>query len=510
MNSLVSRTPKSIFSVTLLAIFAMAGFTVAQTTDDELKDHPEYTASNYLAYPEPDKSVKYTKAPAGYKPFYISHYGRHGSRYHYSTDDYNYLFETLAKADSSKALSVSGKYVMLSAKILADKAANRAGDLTQKGVMQHEGIAIRMAKNFPDVFKARNAKVTEVNAKGKQVTKNVKLPPHIDAVASTSGRCIVSMGAFVGGLKSQVPTADIRMESGKSLMESINNFNFDMTKSYGDIPEYKAESDKLWKEVSTDNFTRTLFTDTAYVKKNIDISRLYNKMFEIAGSIQGMEDDNDLIIFDRLFSKEEKIKRWKAQNAWWYSILGTCPLTGNIGVNTAKPILGNILEEAEKAIADAENDVGGKTPANTVATLRFGHDTGLMPLASLMQLSVANAKVSDLGKLHEQWTDFRIIPMAGNLQMVFYRKPGNPKGNANSDILVKFLYNEREVTAPIPCGGNDNTEAAPVKPGMALTAQGPAATGVLLPAKEAKKVKCPAAPYYRWEDVKSFYSEIVK
>lgn len=231
MNSSVSRTPKSIFSVTLLAFFAMAGFTVAQTTDDELKDHPEYTASGYLVYPEPDKSVKYTKAPAGYKPFYISHYGRHGSRYHYSADDYNYLFETLAKADSAKALSVTGKYIMLSSKLLADKAASRAGDLTQKGVKQHEGIAMRMAKNFPDVFKSKNVKIAEVNAKGKQVKKNVKLPPQVDAFASTSGRCIVSMSAFVGGLKSQVPTAQIRMESGKSLMGHINTFNFDITRT---------------------------------------------------------------------------------------------------------------------------------------------------------------------------------------------------------------------------------------------------------------------------------------
>jgi len=472
----------------LVALFTQAS---AQTSMEELNAHPEYTASNYLVYPEPDKSVKYTKAPAGYKPFYISHYGRHGSRYHYSADDYNYLFETLSKADSAKALTITGKYVMLSAKLLADKAASRAGDLTQKGVKQHEGIATRMAKNFPEVFKSRT------------VAKK-KLPPHIDAFASTSGRCIVSMGAFVGGLKSQVPAADIRMESGKSIMGIINTFGFDMTKNYAETPEYKAESDKLWKDISTDKFVKTLFADTAYVNKNVDVSNLYNKMFEIAGSIQGMEEDNDLIIFDRLFSKEEKINRWKAQNAWWYSVLGTCPLTGDDGLKTAKPILENILQEVGKAIADAAPSA--TTPTNTVATLRFGHDTGLLPLAGLMQLSIANAKVADLGKLHEQWTDFRIIPMAANLQMVFYKKQGGSKpakgvASGTPDVLVKFLYNEREVSAPIPCGD----APAQVKPGLAIQAQ--TAPGVMLP---AKKVKCPAAPYYRWEDVQKFYQDVLE
>lgn len=484
-----------ILTSALFVTIALATFTQAQTTIEELNKHPEFTASGYAIYPAPDK-VKYTKAPTGYKPFYISHYGRHGSRYHYSADDYNYLFETLAKADSAKALSVTGKYVMLSTKLLADIGAPRTGDLTQKGVKQHEGIAIRMAKNFPEVFKSKNVKIAETNSKGKLVKKNVKLPPHIDAFASTSGRCIVSMAAFVGGLKSKIPDADIRMESGKSLMNFINNFSFDITKNYAETAEYKAESDKLWKDISTANFVKTIFADTAYVSKNVDVSNLYNKMFEIAGSIQGMEDNNDLIIFDRLFSKEEKISRWKAQNAWWYSILGTCPLTGNDGVNTAKPILQNILDQAETAINNATKATAeGNTDkvTNTVATLRFGHDTAILPLASLMQLSIANAKVTDLTKLHEQWTDFKIIPMAANLQMVFYKTAGSSKASTakNKPILVKFLYNEREVTAPIPCGiANlaDSTSAA------------------LAPAKE----KCPAAPYYRWDDVKKFYEEIIK
>ena len=39
----------------------------------------EVSHSVYQVYP--DATVAQTKAPAGYKPFYISHFGRHGSRY---------------------------------------------------------------------------------------------------------------------------------------------------------------------------------------------------------------------------------------------------------------------------------------------------------------------------------------------------------------------------------------------------------------------------------------------
>lgn len=469
MRDFFSKTYKWLFPVTAgIAFLALQAN--AQTTDSLMLAHPEYTASGYLPYQEPDNSVKHTKAPAGYKPFYISHYGRHGSRYHYSADDYKYIYETLAKADTAKALSMTGKYVMAASKLLMEKAASRAGDLTALGAKQHEGIARRMVKNFPEVFADRPGE------KGKKVAA------HVDAYASTSGRCILSMSAFLGELRAQKPKVEIHQETGKSLMAFINTFSFDITKNYAETPEYKAESDKLWQNISTRNFEQTLFADSAYVAANIDVSNLYNKMFEISGSIQGMEENDVYTILERLFTKEEKLNRWKAQNAWWYSVLGTCPLTGEDGINTAKPVLKHILDEAGKAVSGTTDRATQN--ASPAATLRFGHDTAILPLAGLMELNIANAQVKDLSKLHEQWTDFKIIPMAANLQMIFYRgsRGSKPGAVSTKPILVKFLYNEREVTAPIPC---DET-------------------------KLSKKEKCPTAPYYRWDDVRDFYNQKVQ
>ena len=82
---------KSFFVIA--AGFLLAAPLNAQVTDEELAKHPEFTSSNYLVYPEP-VNIKYTKVPAGYKPFYISHYGRHGSRYHHDADEYKYLYKS--------------------------------------------------------------------------------------------------------------------------------------------------------------------------------------------------------------------------------------------------------------------------------------------------------------------------------------------------------------------------------------------------------------------------------
>ena len=478
----------------ILAIFA--GQAAAQTTLEELNAHPEYTSSGYLIYPDPDKNVKYTRAPAGYKPFYISHYGRHGSRYYSDTEDYKYISETLSKADAEGKLTQEGKYLLIASQILAQKAAPHAGDLSDKGVKQQEGIAKRMARNFPELFKSRKV-------------KGQKIVPHIDAYASTSGRCIVSMAAFAASLSSSASEVDIRYESGKNLMDFICRFDWNDI-GYTKAKAYTDESDKLWAKVNPKPLMNKLFNDTNYVTNNIDANRFYNKLFEIMTSIQNADESlSDIIhanlcdittnkcydIFDSLFTTEESITRWQAQNAWWYSILGTSPLQQTThGIDFAKTTLQNILTEADRAIAsgkaiyERKKNKSSMDKFETVATLRFGHDAGILPLAGLMQLSIANAEVTDLSKLYMQWTDFRIIPMSANLQIVFYKKT-NAKKSENAPILVKFLYNEREVTAPIPCMENS------------AIAEGDNPQ----PAKARKKDNCPAAPYYRWNDVRKFY-----
>ena len=472
---------KSLFLIA--AGFFLASPINAQTTDEELAKHPEFTSSNYLVYPEP-VNIKYTKVPAGYKPFYISHYGRHGSRYHHDSDEYKYLYKTLSKADSASKLTELGKQALAYAKVLATKAAPQKGDLTQVGVHQHEGIAKRMYKNFGEIFK-------DWNVAGKKVT------PHVKAYASTSGRCIVSMAAFIAELRSQNPKISPELISGKSYMKFISAFDWGKL-DYSKVKTYTDESDKLWKNVNPQPFMKKLFNDSNYVVNNIEADKFYNRFFEIATSLQGM--DKPLLdeitekakipadSFVNLFTTKEKIARWKAQNAWWYSLEGTSPLIAKPdGLNFAKPTLQNILDEADEAIAidTAKVSVSGKN-ANSAssakpiaATLRFGHDAALLPLAALMQLPVASAKVSDLSKLHEQWNDFRIIPMAANLQMIFYKAAGKP-------ILVKILYNEIEQTLPVPCGTGDER------------------TNLKAPQN------CPAAPYYRWDDVRAFYSDLLK
>ena len=64
-----------------------------------------------------------------------------------------------------------------------------------------------------------------------------------------------------------------------------------------------------------------------------------------------------------------------------------------------------------------------------------------------MEVNEFGKEINDLDELAEAgWRDYLMVPMAANIQMIFYRKPGSKE---TDDILVKVLLNEREVTLPV-------------------------------------------------------------
>ncbi|MBR4560129.1 MAG: histidine-type phosphatase [Fibrobacter sp.] len=430
-------------------LLAVAVFGLAET--DSIKVDFRQMGSNYYAYPTP--TAKYTKVPAGYKPFYLSHYGRHGSRFHQPADHYHALYNTLAMADSLGKLTELGKSLLERAKYLDEYAAPRAGDLTQLGVAQHQGIAKRMVTNFPELFKS---------------------DAYVEAYASTSVRCVVSMAAFLEELRAQKPKLDIHQESGKYLMSFISPLDFGKIINESNTPAWQKENEKLYSHVNTDRMMRAIFNDSNYIKKNVDAGDLFSKIYEIGNSLQGSPEIE--FSFDDLWTEEDLTARWHAQNAWWYSVLGNNPFAKKQGLDNARPLLKNVLDEADKVIT-ADTPKADKTAAKpakkTTATLRFGHDTVIFPFAVLLQLDNGSMntgiETADMENLHKVWRDYEISPMAANVQFIFYKsaKKGSP-------ILVKVMLNETEQKLPVTC------DSATVK-------------------------NCPAAPYYRWDDVREFY-----
>ena len=119
----------------------------AQTSKAELLANMELATGNYCNYPLPKGTV--TPAPAGYEPFYVSHYGRHGARYMTDDNAYKYVIGKMDTAQARGWLTPKGVEVLQRVKLAAADAWHRDGDLTKLGARQHQGIAHRLATNYP-------------------------------------------------------------------------------------------------------------------------------------------------------------------------------------------------------------------------------------------------------------------------------------------------------------------------------------------------------------------------
>lgn len=109
---------------------------------------PEKLGSIYYAYPGPQQETL-TDAPKGYKPFYISHYGRHGSRFQPSDERYQTVLEILESAYKDGNLTPLGEDVLSRVHKLWIIARGNGGMLTKVGEQQHHDIAARMYERFP-------------------------------------------------------------------------------------------------------------------------------------------------------------------------------------------------------------------------------------------------------------------------------------------------------------------------------------------------------------------------
>lgn len=76
---------------------------------------------------------KYTAPPAGYKPFYINHLGRHGSRNHTSESLFPSLSSLLGQAAEQGLLTSQGEELRSRIDRVKKSMDKRYGDLTQKG-----------------------------------------------------------------------------------------------------------------------------------------------------------------------------------------------------------------------------------------------------------------------------------------------------------------------------------------------------------------------------------------
>ena len=398
----------------------------AQTTQKEIYKDLNRAGCNYYPSPGPSQKVL-TPAPAGYEPFYISHFGRHGSRYMEDNEYYVYAIGKLDTAAQMGILTPKGEQVLEILRAGYADAYNRDGDLSKLGGRQHQEIAHRMYDRFPSLLSQ---------------------PMKVDARSSTVGRCMISMFYFCQELQGLNPSMDISMAASNRDMNFIVRNKKVEIEDGPAMPELEEKANALReKALKTDRVMKSLFTDVRKAESFMDPMELMDALFNIAGDLPNIPELG-LSLMD-LFTKEELFNVFKVFNASVMVSIGVIP--------GSTPVYRQQLEARDSIVSVADRVIREGKPA---LTLRFTHDGTILPLTYLMGIKEAMGGRTDLENLHKYISVDKLIPMAANIQLVFYRKEGS------DDVLVKFLFNENETTIP---------------------------------------VKTDCAPYYHWADVKQYW-----
>ena len=371
---------------------------------DQIKAYP------YRAYgmdcPYPSEKTNLTKSPKGYKPFYISHYGRHGSRYYWNDQLYRDLDSLLSQAQRKNLLTAEGKAFYAKFMEAKDELKTGVSELTQLGWEQHQRIAHTMYDNFPEVFK-----------KGGNVL----------AISSLTGRCVISMASFCQELMQCNPKIEIREQSSRFTLDGVVPTDRQNPVKH-QFPRAKAKYEKNRDQFKSDNTLRgkvvaRVFTSTEGLPGNPE--RIGSDLINLYSSLPNIGHEG---MMGNIVTDEEMAQQWEASNLGSYSWVFT-PQYDMI------PILQDIIKKAD-AVISGQSD--------RISDLRFGHDTCLGPLTVLMGINGADLDPEDPYEVkycYQNWETCK----ASNIQLVFYRSK-----KSGADVLLKCLLNGAEATLPVP------------------------------------------------------------
>ena len=329
-------------------------------------------------------------------------------------------------------LTVLGEDVMRRLEIVCKAAESRYEELTVKGAEQQRGIAQRMYSNYPEVF-GNDAKVR--------------------ARSTVVIRCILSMNAFAIALAGCNKSLIINADASKHDMYYMNWYDPEHIVPDKDLSAVKDSINKA--NIHPERFMGSIFKNPEGVS-----DALFSDMYMICGNVQGTSV-SDVSFWD-LFTTDELYSLYYCSNAGWYFDHGNSPAKDNLRPFVQSNLLRTIIAQADDAIRDGE----------FAADLRFGHDGNLSSLVTLMNLNGLGASVKEIDRISEVWSITDIIPMAANLQMVFYR-------NKAGKVIVHFSLNEQEAALPIETYRPDG-------------------------AKQSSTAK-----FYLWSDVKSYWNDIL-
>lgn len=391
--------------LTALAVCAVLTAS-AQNYVDMIKANPAMGAANLMNY-HFEKS-DYTPAPKGYEAFYISHYGRHGSRYD-SNDDYaSAVWPLMKKADSLGLLSEVGKAFYKDFNALMEEQQGMFGMLTSLGAREHRGIAERMAANFPKVFKGKNERDV------------------VYCQSSIYPRCLLSMTNFTHSLDRNTDGLEFTFVTGDRYYRYLAYHS----KKRPALELAKAKEDAVRRQTMKPmELIEYFFNDAEKACDLIGDPYRFEMNLYLASSVGHLSDHGVCLL--SYFPTDILVRNWEVRNPRFYLAYGMSNEMSDYQKTVSRRLLADFIRRAEDAV---EKD------SNIAADLRFGHDTALLPLVGHIGIEGMDNWAS-FDQVNSVWNSSVSICMASNLQMIFYK-------NKKNEVIVKLMYNEKETMIP--------------------------------------------------------------
>jgi len=255
---------------------------------------------------------------------------------------------------------------------------------------------------------------------------------------------VLSMSAFCQELVQCNPKLEIREQSSRFTLDGVVP-NDKENPLKRDFPSATPRYEKNKDKFKSNDSLREKIIERVFVSTDglENEQEIANGLINLYTSLPNINHEG---MMGNIISDQEIVDRWEASNLGSYSWVFSSQYE-------MIPILEDILRKAD-AVLNGSSD--------HVADLRFGHDSCIGPLTVLMGINGADKDPEDpyeVKNCYQNWETCK----ACNIQLIFYRSRKAP-----DDILVKCLLNGSEATLPM---ATDNY------------------------------------PYYKWDDVRQFYSE---
>ncbi len=395
---------KKFLLILLAGLTGMTAFAQPFSAYDAVMADIERAGGVHVLYPM--DQPRPTAAPKGYKPFYVSHLGRHGARFALGGTVYEDVLAVWESAHEKGWLTPEGEQFYKDYASIYPSLARREGQLTVKGQDQLRFIAEQLYRNYPALFKGKT---------------------HAVATSTLVHRVIASMYSFLGEAAALDKDFTYEADYGYPYQSYLLPDTID------------SKADREGEALTKYRHLRDSLVDSRAI-----LARWFNHADQLVENPTGFVFDMHTVVSTldnvdfpvptrlySLFTAQERYTLWRVANYREYQLMGRCPDTENARVTVMQVLYQDFIDKAE---SDWAGDVQLR--------LRFSHDSCLMSFLSLLGVNGMDARVQDPLEVENCWQDYN-VPMASNLQLIFFRSKRNP------DILFQLLLNGREATLPL-------------------------------------------------------------